>query len=108
MDIMVRGMKMPTKGEYHMTLYVCDDGYAYMDVDLFPVDSNRFEVISVPPHGRLGDLDRMLADNEIYYNQLGRPSGGIRNSYMAVKHSIELALTVIPAEPLKEERDECS
>ena len=50
------------------------------------------------PHGRLGDLDRMLADNEIYYNQLDRPSGVIRTSYMSVKRSIEIAPTIIEAE----------
>lgn len=53
MDILIRGMKMPTKGEYHMTLYVCDDGYAYMDVDVFPVDRDRFEVVPVPEQWRL-------------------------------------------------------
>jgi hypothetical protein len=55
-------------------------------------------LIPVPPHGRLGDLDRMLVDNETYYNQLGRPNGVIRTSYMAVKHSIEIAPAIIQAE----------
>lgn len=57
MGVYIEGMEMPAKGEYRMTLYVCDDGYAYMDVDLFPVDKDRFEAVPVPPHGRLGDFD---------------------------------------------------
>lgn len=69
-DVLIKGMEMPKKGEYRMTLYVCDDGYAYMDVDLFPVDKDRFEAVPVPPHGRLIDADvlckilRSLAENE--------------------------------------------
>ena len=51
-DILIHGMEMPAKGEYHITLYVCDDGYAYMDVDSFPVDRDRFEVVQVPEHGQ--------------------------------------------------------
>lgn len=60
MSILINGMEMPEKGEYRMTLYVCDDGYAYIDVDLFPVDKDRFEAAPVPPHGRLGDLDALI------------------------------------------------
>lgn len=58
----------------------------------------QFVYITVPKHGRLGDLDKMLADNEIYYNQLGRPDGEIGARYQSVKRSIELAPTVIEAE----------
>lgn len=64
-DILIRGMEMPKKGEYRMTLYVCDDGYAYIDVDLFPVDKDRFEAVPVPPHGRLIDADALVRDNGI-------------------------------------------
>ena len=58
----------------------------------------QFVYIIVPEHGRLGDLDKMLADNEIYYNQLGRPEGEVGARYQSVKRSIELAPTVIEAE----------
>lgn len=57
--IYIKGMEMPKKGEYRITLYVCDDGYAYMDVDLFPVDKDRFEAVPAPPHGRLIDADEL-------------------------------------------------
>lgn len=47
MSVLIKGMKMPKEGEYRMTLYVCDDGYAYMDVDSFPVDEDRFDAVPV-------------------------------------------------------------
>lgn len=60
MSVLIKGMEMPTKGEYHMTLYVCGDGAAYVDVAELPADEDRFEAAPVPPHGRLGDLDKLV------------------------------------------------
>ena len=69
MSILIRGMEMPEKGEYRMTLYVCDDGYAYVDVDLFPVDKDRFEAVPVPHHGDLIDRREAIIDaNERAYD----------------------------------------
>lgn len=53
MSILIRGMEMPKDGEYRMTLYVFSDGSAGIDVASFPEDSDRFEAVPVPPHGRL-------------------------------------------------------
>lgn len=53
MSILIKNMEMPTEGEYNMTLYVCSDGSAYMDVASLPVDNDKFEVVPVPPHGDL-------------------------------------------------------
>ena len=47
MSVLIKGLKMPKEGEYRMTLYVCDGGYAYMDVDSFPVDEDRFDAVPV-------------------------------------------------------------
>ena len=59
-DIVIRGMEMPPEGEYHMTLYVCNDGYAYFDVDTFQVDEDRFEAVPLPKgHGRLIDANKV-------------------------------------------------
>jgi hypothetical protein len=55
MSILIKGMEMPSEGEYHMTLYVCSDGSAYIDVASFPVDEDRFKAVSVPPHYDLID-----------------------------------------------------
>lgn len=57
MSGLIDGMTIPTEGEYRMTLYVCPDGSAYIDVASFPVDKDRFAVIPVPEHGRLTDAD---------------------------------------------------
>lgn len=73
--IYIKDMEMPKKGEYRMTLYVCDDGYAYMDVDLFPVDKDRFEAVSVPPHGRLIGAEKIYDAVEQRY----RMSSGIEH-----------------------------
>lgn len=60
MSVLVKGMEMPKEGEYRMTLYVCSDGQAYVDVESFPVDEDRFDVVPVPaPHGRLIDADAL-------------------------------------------------
>ena len=55
MSVLIKGMEMPEEGEYHMTLYVCSDGSAYIDVASFPVDGDRFVAVPVPSHGRLID-----------------------------------------------------
>lgn len=100
MGVYFPNMEMPNNHSY-VTIIIWSNGdasYGLHDRGESLVDFRSVEAVPVPPHGRLGDLDRMLADNEIYYNQLGRPSGVIRKSYMAVKHSIEFASTVIPAD----------
>ena len=87
MGLYIKGMEMPTKGEYHMTLYVCDDGYAYMDVDLFPVDKDRFEAVHVPPHGRLIDADTLM------------PNAKYRGEYdILTAFDVVAAPTIIPTE----------
>ena len=95
MSILIQGMEMPKDG-----VYWCEIGVAgeIATITIHGEDRKSFPLVPVQPHGRLGDLDRMLADNEIYYDQLGRPSGVIRTSYMAVKNSIEIAPTIIEAE----------
>lgn len=49
MSVLIDGMTIPKEGEYHMTLYVCSDGSAYVDVASFPVDEDRFKVFPAPP-----------------------------------------------------------
>ena len=46
MGVYIKDMEMPTKGEYHMTLYVCGDGgAAYVDVSELPTDEDRFAAV---------------------------------------------------------------
>lgn len=98
MGIYLPNMEMPKKGEYHMTLYVCDDGYAYMDVDLFPVDRDRFEAVPVPPHGKLGDLDALQKQIDIArnYGMIGK------TAHYKLQKLIKEATTIIPADPAME------
>lgn len=108
MSILIRGLEMPKEGEYNMTLYVCSDGSAYMDVASFPVDKDKFEAVPIPPHGRLGDLDKMiwrLTPNEEFY-----PTEADRFEYdngrlmvRDIRSFIRDQPTIIPAEPLEEE-----
>ena len=98
MSVLIRGMKMPEEGEYHMTLYVCSDGSAYIDVASFPVDKDRFEAVSIPPHGRLIDADAL--DTEIlqagFSYALTRRK--LRYTPGDVRQKIANAPTIIPAE----------
>jgi hypothetical protein len=69
MSILINGMEMPSEGEYHMTLYVCSDGSAYIDVASFPVDEDRFKAVPVPEHGDLVDRREAIIDaNERAYD----------------------------------------
>lgn len=45
MSILIRGMDMPPKGDYYITLYVCSDGSAYVDVSSFPAGKDTFEAV---------------------------------------------------------------
>jgi len=59
MSILVKGVRMP-KDHNHVTITIWSNGaasYALHDRGESLVDFRNVEVISVPPHGRLGDLD---------------------------------------------------
>ena len=88
MAVLIEGMEMPEEGEYHMTLYVCSDGSAYIDVASFPVDGDRFEAVPVPPHGRLIDAD-------VLQKSVPNFGFGYRRIMQGV---IGVAPTIIPAE----------
>ena len=113
MSILIKGMEMPKDcpmciaahynklDEFTGCEIVSGKKYAVQRDAEYANSSTRPDwcpLVPVPPHGRLGDLDRMLADNEIYYNQLGRADGEIGARYRSVKRSIELAPTIIPEE----------
>ena len=59
MSVLIKGMEMPTEGEYNLTLYVCSDGSAYVDAWSFPEESDKFLVAPILPHGRLIDADEI-------------------------------------------------
>ena len=83
-------MKIPTEGEYNLTLYVCSDGSAYIDAWSFPEESDKFLVVPVLSHGRLIDEDR-LKDKWIH-KDLDLFSQG-----WGWLHDLNQAPTIIPA-----------
>lgn len=90
MSVLIKGMEMPGKGEYLMTLYVDSDGSAYIDVESFPEDKDKFDAIEVPPHGRLIDADKLI---KLYQPDMNRRIYG--GNFI---HSLEFSPTIIPAE----------
>lgn len=95
MGVYLPNMEMPTEGEYHMTLYVCSDGSAYIDVASFPVDKDRFEAVPVPPHGDL--IDRNALPWEKQGKMLTDPG-----EWGIDARDIEAAPIIIPADPAEE------
>ena len=104
-DILIRGMEFPASGEYYITLYVFDNGAAYIDASL-PQDEDRFDVIPIPPHGRLGDLDRLekrFTPVEAYYptEEDRRDYDNGRLMIRDIRSAIKDAPTIIPASEVK-------
>ncbi len=87
MSVLIKGMEMPTEGEYNMTLYVCSDGSAYMDVASFPVDKDKFEAVPVPPHGDLIERKAVLNKFSLHMNRTMH--------YVTIRDTVP---TIIPAE----------
>jgi hypothetical protein len=96
MGVYIKDIEMPK--DCDALLHIRPDGRAVLYPFNGTDEPREFTAVPVPPHGRCVDADRMLADNEIYYNQLGRPDGAVGARYQSVKRSIELASTIIPAE----------
>lgn len=94
-DILIKGMDMPTDGE-KLYMIVFSNGKACASYKPF----EWHEVVPVPPHGRLGDLDRlerMFADiDSAPYSCFD----GEEPFYSAADAAqiIRLAPTIIPAE----------
>lgn len=70
MSILIKGMEMPPKGDYYITLYVCSDGSAYVDVSSFPDGKDTFEAVpaaDVRPvvHGKWLSKEYMYGDPDV-------------------------------------------
>lgn len=100
MGLYICGMEMPEDRDITIRIAPNGDVFVY---GRYPTELHN--AVSVPAHGRLIDADKMLADNEIYYNQLGRPDGVIGSRYRSVKRSIEIATTIISPTPSQANTD---
>jgi len=109
MSILIPGMEMPKDGE---CIIVSSDGtvskYKIGDVVLFGGGAYNVteDVIDLPPHGRLGDLDEMAVDeSEAYMSaQLKLGDDVITKSINEAVHTKIVRLiadtpTIIPADP---------
>lgn len=107
MGVYIKGMEMPKDClDCPYTAYVVGEGNTYCRIT-GTVLARDFEVIGdgykpedcpivpVPPHGRLGDLDK-LADN------MRSATAGMEHRAI-IMHEIRRAPTIIPADDPKEE-----
>lgn len=61
-DLLIRGMEMPTTIGTELYIRFGSDGKTYaIDTNAETTDGEWHEIITVPPHGRLGDLDALAA-----------------------------------------------
>lgn len=85
MGLYIPGMEMPEKEGVGLFLY--PDGRVNMWRPHALV-GQKYEAVPVPPHGRLGDLDKLavqFSDNQCYFAQ-------------GIRRRIGEAPTIIPAE----------
>ena len=58
MSIYIKGMKLPTDEPRRLVIY--PDGRIYDAAGFFQIDATAEQL---PPHGRLGDLDALIANH---------------------------------------------
>lgn len=56
-DILIKGMKMPT--DDILRIEICPNGQVNRIIGWAISEQNKGKAIELPPHGRLGDLDRV-------------------------------------------------
>lgn len=96
MSILIKGMKMPKTHPLTITIYpngqVLSETVGSKDI--------HGEAVSVPPHGRLGDLDELKAKvkKEDSGYELSSFGDGMWTAFQSVYQYIDAAPTIIPAE----------
>lgn len=58
MGLYIKNMDMPETGEYRCIIRQWEQGKP-ITIDLYGAEELSGTIISVPPHGRLGDLDEL-------------------------------------------------
>lgn len=104
MGIYIKDIEMP-KNHNYVTITIWSNGaasYGLHDRGESLVDFRNVEVVPVPPHGRLGDLDKL--ENGLRHMakyQHGERQQGI----LGCCETIRMAPVVIPAEPITAEEE---
>lgn len=97
MGVYIKGMEMPEDGVYFCEVAVIDGVGA--TITFHTEERQVFRLIEIPPHGRLGDLDRL---EQMFVDIDNAPYSGFDGTepfYSAedAAQIIRLAPTVIPA-----------
>ena len=114
MSILIHGVSMPKKGESgRIAILLGSDGIA----DVYNSGGIRLgkyicecSVTELPPHGRLGDLDALMAEFERMQTLLERRGHEFACSFMSssmeistewycVEDAVNAAKTIVPADP---------
>ena len=110
MGIYISGISLPPDGEKRLVLFIGPDGV--VDVYRSVVEATphlesivcETEAIEVPPHGRLGDLDALIAENNLG-TDCSKCKRDVRSCQYEMIHStmdfcewIDDAPTIIPAD----------
>ena len=107
-DILIRGMEMPKDIEPGFVIEFADgiDGKRYARLWHYRHGglTEWLEALSVPPHGRLGDLDELYASLKKWLIQNRHSMTEATKVWVrGVLEGIAAAPTIIPAEPPKKE-----
>ena len=102
MSILIKDMDMPGI-ELEWTIRRGTDGKWYaIDTNTETSDGEWHEIVSVPSHGRLGDLDKLERDLRLMAKY---QSGERQQGILGCCETIRLTPTIIPAEE-EEQGDE--
>ena len=98
MGVYIEAMEMPNNGET-ITITICGDGIVFEE---WKEPGSVFKAVPVPPHGRLGDLDKL---EQMFVDIDNAPYGGFDGSesfYSAedAAQIIRLSPTIIPKDEM--------
>lgn len=93
MSIYIQNMKMPEEGCHHIICIYADGTVA--------TGGKEYRAISVPSHGRLGDLDELEQDAQKRLLMCNKNDDQFQKPY-EIMRAIALASTIIPASEKEE------
>jgi len=70
MDVLIKGLALPKKGESCINLKIYSDGTVY-EIGMYSgeIIPNKAKAIELPPHGRLIDADKVKEKQKHSYNE---------------------------------------
>lgn len=103
-DLLIRGMEMPKDRGVYIAIDI--DGQAYTKpVGALGWNKLKQKAVSVPPHGRLTDVDKVLDD--LAHNLGIRSLDYLTPNERAIVSWFRDAPTIIPAEPCNNPSKPC-